>query len=630
MAQAPLDSVFDPPSEDFDVTSSPAASSSALPPSGEVLRDRGGVAAIGPRQGALERSQRLLEVTAAIAEAVDVEQVLDAVVERMATALGASSVGLWFLSDDGLQLNLVRSVGYGSALMQAFESCRLDQSPAFPAVDAIRTNAPIWLSSPLEFVRAYPHLAALVSPTSRCSLACLPLVVRDSARGCIAFSFEGDSVLDSEERDFLLLVARYAGQAVQRLHLLETERALRAANEQGRLRAQLLYELAARVIGAKTVEEVFGAALDGIERALGASRCSILTFDTEHVMRFRAWRGLSEEYRRAVEGHTPWARQCRDPQPIVVPDVRKDESLSSFARLFDEEKIGALGFIPLVYEQRLVGKFMVYYPEPHALSVAGLEMARAIANHVAAAIGRFSTLRELEQTVRFNEIFTGMLGHDLRNPLGAIMAAAQMAVRRSEGGPLEKPLARIIKSGGRMATMIDQLLDFTRVRVGAGIPIDPQPADLAQLVKQAMDELSDAYPDWRFSFETDIEESSGVWDADRIVQVFSNLVANAVQHATPDPGVSVRIEGRAPGAVSVLIHNMGVVPAEVLPRLFEPMAGGDRRRDNSRGLGLGLYISREIVSAHGGTIDVETSAHSGTTFTVRLPRKLPIKPELDA
>jgi len=273
---------------------------------------------------------------------------------------------------------------------------------------------------------------------------------------------------------------------------------------------------------------------------------------------------------------------------------------------------------------------MVYYPEPRALSVAELDMGKAIANHVAAAIGRFAALRELQQTVRFNEIFTGMLGHDLRNPLGAIMTAAQMAVRRSEGGPLEKPLSRIIKSGGRMATMIDQLLDFTRVRVGEGIPLDRQSADLGPLVKQALEELSDAYPSWRFSFEYDASESAGVWDADRIVQVFSNLIANAVQHGTPDPGVSVRIDGSARDAVSVRIHNMGVVPAEILPRLFEPMAGGDRRRDNSRGLGLGLYISREIVNAHGGSIEVETCQRAGTTFTVRLPRAVPLRRELDA
>jgi signal transduction histidine kinase len=193
-------------------------------------------------------------------------------------------------------------------------------------------------------------------------------------------------------------------------------------------------------------------------------------------------------------------------------------------------------------------------------------------------------------------------------------------MRRSEGSALHKPLSRIVKSGERMATMIDQLLDFTRVRVGAGIPTDPKPADVCLVMRQAVDELSDTHPDWRFAFERDGGDTTGVWDGDRILQVFSNLVANAVQHGTSEHGVRVRFEGAEPDAVSVRIHNMGVVPPELLPRLFEPMAGGDRRLHNSRGLGLGLYISREIVKAHGGQIRVDTSLEGGTTFTVRLPR----------
>jgi len=774
------------------------------PTSSEIVRVRGDAR----EAGEAERSRRLLEVTAAIAEAVTADQVRHALVDRMASALGATSVGLWFVSEDGERLTLVRSVGYGPALARSFESARLDQRPTFPGVDAIRLNAPLWISSQLEFIRAYPHLSVLASPDRTCSIACLPLMTRNSPRGCIAFSFADERLSDAAERDFLLLVARYSTQAVERLHLLEAERAQRAqsdaaaarlallsrasrvfaegnpqlqalfaavaqhiivdyadgcciallnadaldlvtvehrdegaarllrasieaepfelgtglvgtvaasgvplliedvttaelsrviapsraawveryapcsivivplrvagkvvgtlsamrddpqrafsrddlrlleelsdraslavaagrlyeANEQGRVRAELLYELAAGVIRARTVDEVFDAALAGIERALGATRCSILTYDPDGVMRFKAWRGLSERYRCAVEGHSPWSRSVKNPQPIVVPDVQRYAGLAAYSELFRSEGIGALGFIPIVFEQRLIGKFMVYYPAPREASAAELDMARAIANHVAAAIGRFSVLRELEQTVHFNEIFTGMLGHDLRNPLGAIMTAAQIAQRRNDNTQLHKPLSRILESGTRMATMIDQLLDFTRVRVGDGIPIDPHPADMAQIVLQAVNELKDAYPGVALRV-TEAGDSAGLWDADRVMQAFSNLVANAVQHGDPVHGVSVRVEATELEAVTVRIHNMGEVPAELLPRLFEPMAGGDRRRSNSRGLGLGLYISREIVGAHGGSIAVESSPAGGTTFSVRLPRMMPGVREVSA
>lgn len=753
------------------------------------------------------RSERLLRVTAAIAEAVDAEQVLQAVVDRMAVALGATSVGLWLLSNDGARLNLVRSVGYPRQLEQLLASAPLEGLAVFPAVDAVRRKAPLWFAPSHELERAYPGSAELAAPSGvASSVACLPLVSQCVARGCIVFSFADERILEPRERDFLLLVVRYAGQALERLLLLEAERGLRTqsdaaaarlallarassafavaspllgnlfgaiaeqvtsgyadgccivvrsgqaqdrlelaavshrdplavesyretlatqpfelgrgllgtvaetgkpvllgrvdqaliqhaaspstvrwleqhppasivvvplkasgssvgspplgalaalrhepcrpfgsddqsllaeladrasvaiaagqlydANEQARVRAELLYALAARVIRAKTLEEVFDAALDGIERALGANRCSILAYDEHGVMRFLAWRGLSAHYRARVEGHSPWPRSTPNPEPLIVPDVLADPELRGFAPLFESEKIGALGFIPLVSEGRLVGKFMVYYPLPRALSAAELDMARAIANHLAAAMGRFSALRELEQTVRFNEIFTGMLGHDLRNPLNAIMTAAEIAERRSNDALLARPLARILNSGARMAKMIDHLLDFTRVRVGAGIPIEPHAADAAQIVRQAIDEIVDAHPGSRIGLV-----QHGVmhvlWDSDRILQVLSNLLANAVHHGDPAHGVDVSIDASAANQVNISIHNMGAVPAELLPRLFEPMTGGDRRRASSRGIGLGLYISREIAKAHAGSIAVETSLERGTRFIVRLPR----------
>lgn len=565
------------------------------------------------REAAVLRTERLMKVTAAMAEAVDTAQVIEALVDRVAEALDASSLGLWLLSADGSMAELVRSVGYAADARAAISRVAVVRSTLpLPVTDAIVRGQPLWIRSQAELFAQYPHVAGIASPNRAYSIACLPLVVRGEPRGCLGFTFEDERVGDKDERDFLQLVARYSGQALERVRLLET-------NEQGRARAELLYELAAAVIRADSVQEVFDGALDGIERALGASRCSILTYDSEGVMRFRAFRGLSDEYRLAVEGHSPWPREASHPEPVIVPNVYADAGLSAYRALFQREGIGALGFMPLVWNGALIGKFMVYYPEPRSLSAAELDMGRAIANHIAAAIGRFSVLAELQQTVRFNEIFTGMLGHDLRNPLGAIMAGAHIAMRRAEGDQLVKPLSRILSSGSRMARMIDQLLDFTRVRVGNGFPLDRRPTDLVPILRQVLDELCDAHPTHHFRVEGFDGDALGNWDPDRISQVFSNLVANAVQHGTRERGVAVRIDGSRRDAVCVHIENGGNVPAALLPRMFEPMAGGDRRGEKSQGLGLGLYISREIVRAHGGSIDVATSA-AGTTFSVRLPR----------
>jgi signal transduction histidine kinase len=337
-------------------------------------------------------------------------------------------------------------------------------------------------------------------------------------------------------------------------------------------------------------------------------------------MRFRAFRGLSDGYRRAVEGHSPWRRGDHNPEPLLVRDVSSEPSLAAFGDLFEREGIGALAFVPLVAGGTLIGKFMVYYPAPRDLSDAELDMARGIANHVAAAVARFSALEELQRTVRFNEIFTGILGHDLRNPLGAILTAAELAAGGARNESMAKPLSRIRSSGARMARMIDQLLDLTRVRVGGGVPLSPARTDIAQVVRQVSEELETAKPGAKVELELRGSRSDGVWDADRLSQVFSNLIANALQHGEPGHGVRVQIDTANPLVVRVEVLNRGVIAAPLLEKIFEPMTGGDRRQDGSQGLGLGLYISREIVRAHRGRIEVSSDQDNGTRFSVVLPR----------
>jgi GAF domain-containing protein len=225
--------------------------------------------------------------------------------------------------------------------------------------------------------------------------------------------------------------------------------------------SEYLYDFAQAVVAAERVEMLFDAAMATIEAALTAKRSAILTFDSEGAMRFRSWRNLSDAYRASVEGHSPWSHDTVAPEPIAVPDVNNDLALSSYVPVFASEGIGALAFIPLVSGGRLLGKVVVYYDGPHTFASHDIETARAIANHLATAIARFAAIAKLEDTIRYNEIFAGVLAHDLRNPLGAMMSAAQLALMHREGEAERaakdtKPLSRIISSGQRMTTMIDQ------------------------------------------------------------------------------------------------------------------------------------------------------------------------------
>jgi len=167
-------------------------------------------------------------------------------------------------------------------------------------------------------------------------------------------------------------------------------------------RLRMVYQLTEAVTRARGLQEIYEAALEGLMRALSADRASILLFDADGVMRFKAWRGLSEAYRAAVEGHSPWNRDAADAEPIIVPDVLEDPGLRAFEAVFAAEGIRALGFIPLAARGRLIGKFMVYFAAPHSLDEEELGLARTIAGHVAFAVDRRQ--RE-EKLVLYREIF---------------------------------------------------------------------------------------------------------------------------------------------------------------------------------------------------------------------------------
>jgi phosphoserine phosphatase RsbU/P len=196
-----------------------------------------------------------------------------------------------------------------------------------------------------------------------------------------------------------------------------------------------------------------------------------------------------------------------------------------------------------------------------------------------------------------------------------------------DAGELAEPqravATRITRSARRMNQMVADLLDFTWGRLGSGIPISRSATDLDAIVREAIDEMVVLHPEARLQF-TASGDLHGQWDPPRIGQVITNLLNNALQHGTPGTPINVTAEGE-PTAVVLRIHNHGrpISRADQLG-LFSPFKrfGADKvaKRDSTGNLGLGLYITERIVTAHAGTIDVRSSPEAGTLFTVRLPR----------
>lgn len=231
-------------------------------------------------------------------------------------------------------------------------------------------------------------------------------------------------------------------------------------------------------------------------------------------------------------------------------------------------------------------------------------------------------LDETTRLVRTNETLTAVLGHDLRNPLDTILGSARLIERAAGGEPtVLDAAARIAACARRMARMIDQLLDLAHVRGGA-IVLAPEPVDLADLVRTAVDEARIAADGTvRIVFDR-LGDTTGRWDVDRLAQVLSNLIGNAIAHGRPGGPVSLSIDGTSPRSVRLTVHNEGVIAPELLPSIFEPFKQRTRRSPGSGGLGLGLHIVQQVVRLHGGTVDVDSTRLAGTRFRVELPRRV--------
>jgi len=231
---------------------------------------------------------------------------------------------------------------------------------------------------------------------------------------------------------------------------------------------------------------------------------------------------------------------------------------------------------------------------------------------------RDELIANLTRTVQLNDMFAGIVGHDLRGPLSTIVMAGQLLLSYVNEPKCVRTIERLLNSADRMQRMISQLLDFARARADGGIELERRPADLAEIARDVIEEIKFARPEWKIELAV-LGDVRGEYDANRLSQVFSNLVGNAVQHGSPDTPLSVRIDGRDPAAVRVEVANRGTIAPELLPVLFAPFRGSQQKALRSQGLGLGLFITDHIVRAHGGAIAVESS-DGMTAFRFHLPR----------
>jgi phosphoserine phosphatase RsbU/P len=273
------------------------------------------------------------------------------------------------------------------------------------------------------------------------------------------------------------------------------------------------------------------------------------------------------------------------------------------------EGVKALYGIPLLYGDELIGVVKMGSRTASDFPAEDRLILRSIAERAAAFIA-------LKRVAEDRELYLHVLGHDLRSPLQGILLHTQMLARQDHSQEAARRIDRIHSAAARMGRLIGDITDFTQTRMTGTLPLETEKLDLADLVEQVrLESEVRGKRDLRIARVGDV---MGEWDGGRLVRMIVNLVNNAFAYGKPSTPVDLRLEGQD-GCVMLRVHNEGEpIPEELKARLFEPFKRGAK----GVGSGLGLYIAQQIVRAHGGRIEIDSAAGRGTTFSVRLPRRV--------
>ena len=365
-----------------------------------------------------------------------------------------------------------------------------------------------------------------------------------------------------------------------------------------RLQIRKLTEVSRAITYAASLDEVFQLTVDRAADLLAAERSLLMVANNDGLLALRSSHGID----------IALAQDFQEPlSEALIPRL---------ALRFDAQPESFLG-VPLVVAGAVTGILVVIRPAPLTGADHDEWLLSALADQAAAALEK----TRLDEIGEFREQLIGIVGHDLRNPLNTILMAAHILLLREGLGEEETGLVRKITSNATLAArLIDQLLDLTRSRLGGGIPVDLTRFDLNDVCQQVIDETELRHPERPLLVDVR-GDLTGVWDRVRMYQLLANLVDNAVQHGEPLSPIELRIDGGKTEVVIDVANRGAPIPPATLPFIFDAFRKGRTvHPSRTQGLGLGLFIVRQIARSHGGSIAVTSSASDATTFRVRLPR----------
>ncbi|WP_240360026.1 GAF domain-containing protein [Pyxidicoccus caerfyrddinensis] len=586
------------------------------------------------------RTERLQAVTAALSRAVSGEEVAEVVMREGLGASGAvRGAVLEVREDDGITVR--GSFGYTPELIGYFRACKVSEEPLLQR--AREQREPHWFTH-LERMSPASDPAVALGEGAR---ALLPLLVERGTRGFLVLAWDAPRAFVPAERAFLEALAYQCAQALERAALYETLRErgerLHHALEMGKEAEERLFFLldASRALAEHlddvewTLEHVARAAARGVSTCClvelagpdGALRCVAAA----HRDATRDAFVLSTLSPTLSDGTLHLARDCfRTGETRYLPEVGEDlrermcegPEHRALLEVLDPHSLLA---VPVRTRGRTLGVITLgTAPPQRRLGTADVTMAEELARRVAVALENASLYRDAQAAVRLRDEFLSVASHELKTPLTSLKLQHGLIDRalgtesREKVGPR---LSTAMRQVHRLTALVDSLLDVSRISLGR-LSLEPAEVDLGQAVRDAVDRMEEVFALAGCSVRVDVPGPlPGRWDLLRLDQVLVNLLTNAAKYGAGRP-VVVEAFPEGTGEVRLSVRDEGIgIAAEDLARVFGRFERAVSERHYG-GLGLGLYISRQIVDAMGGRIEVESRPGAGSIFTVRLPRGL--------
>jgi signal transduction histidine kinase len=556
---------------------------------------------------------RLHRLTAHLSRSVGEAEMATIVVEEGTAALAAHGAAIWRLDGERRHLELVASHRYAGIE----DSTHVPIETERPICQVARTGESVWLEA----------------------RAVLPLAIEGNVVGVLAVRFDGEHPFVDNERAFVELLAWHCAQSMERARLYAVERAARREQELLHERASFL----ARTSG------LLGSSLDYEDTLRNVARmavprladwCSVELGDGEHGSRQLAVAhvdpakvALAEDMRRrfppdpaAATGAASVMRSGQSrlfveiTDAMLVAGARSEEHL----RLARELGLRSAIIVPIRDRDAVLGAITLVFAEGgRQYTQEDVVMGEQLGERAGAAIANARLYDEARRAVTLRDEFLSIAGHELRTPLAAISLHLQSMLRSPDEMSMVRVRERITKLVGqseRLAALIEDLLDVTKLMSGR-VELEPRDLDLGALVKQCVERMRDEFDRAGTPLQLRLAAVRGRWDRSRLDQVTTNLLSNALKYGRGQPvSVDVALDDDF-ASLAVTDRGIGVAP-EDHTRIFERFERAVSPR-NFGGFGLGLWIVRKLVEAHGGTISVTSALGAGATFTVTLPMASP-------